>query len=122
MNTTYAPLPQYPEALRDSGRQGLVVIELVVGPDGKVREHLIHEAFDPAAARSVVETVKSWRFHSIEEMKRNDAMTDCEDCLRIGRLAFRFEIRNGSARVIDLADEENRRLGHPNVFEKKKRR
>ncbi len=121
MNTTYAPLPAYPEPLQKSGRQGLVVIELVVGPDGRMKEHLIHESFDPLAANSVVETLKTWRFHSIEEMKRNGVMEDCENCVRISRLAFRFEIRNGKAEVVDLADEENRRLNLPNIFEKKQR-
>lgn len=121
MNTTYAPLPAYPEPLQKSGRQGLVVIELVVGPDGRMKEHLIHESFDPLAASSVVETLKTWRFHSIEEMKRNGVMEDCENCVRISRLAFRFEIRNGKAEVVDLADEENRRLNLPNIFEKKQR-
>lgn len=119
MNTTFAPLPPYPEPLQKAGRQGLVVIELVVGPDGRVKEHLIHETFDPLAASSVIETLKTWRFHSIEEMRRNGVIENCEKCIRIGRLAFRFEILNGKGVVVDLADEENRRLRHPNVFEKK---
>ncbi len=119
MNTTFAPLPPYPEPLQKAGRQGLVVIELAVGPDGRVKEHLIHETFDPLAASSVIETLKTWRFHSIEEMRRNGVIENCEKCIRIGRLAFRFEIRNGKSMVVDLADEENRRLRRPNVFEKK---
>ncbi len=116
INTTHAPLPKYPEPTRKAGRQGLVVIELVVGPDGMVKEHLIHESFDADAARSVEETLKTWRWHSIEEMKRHKVIEDCEKCLRIGRLEFRFEIRDGKAVVIDLADEENRRLNRPKLF------
>ncbi|GIU77858.1 MAG: hypothetical protein KatS3mg005_1096 [Bryobacteraceae bacterium] len=119
MNTTFAPLPPYPEPLQRSGRQGLVVIGLAVEPDGRVQDHLIHESFDPLAASSVIDTIKTRRFHSIEAMRRNGVIEDCEKCIRIGRLAFRFEIRNGKGVAVDLADEENRRMRHPNVFEKK---
>jgi|GEM_PF-2581959 len=120
LNTTYAPLPPYPESTRKKKRQGLVVIEVVVSPEGKVQEHLVHESFDEDAAKSVVETLRTWRFHSIEEMKRNGAMEDCEKCIRIGRLGFRFVLDGNTARVVDLADEENRRIQRPNPFEKKR--
>jgi TonB family protein len=120
LNTTYAPLPPYPESTRKKKRQGLVVVEVVVSPEGKVQEHLVHESFDEDAARSVVETLRTWRFHSIEEMKRNGAMEDCEKCIRIGRLEFRFVLEGDTARVVDLADEENRRIQRPNPFEKKR--
>lgn len=120
MNTTYAPLPRYPESTRQRKRQGLVVVELVVSPEGKVQEDLVLESFDEDAAKSVVETLRTWRFHSIEEMKRNGAMEDCEKCIRIGRLGFRFVLAGDIARVLDLAGEENRRLNHPNPFEKKR--
>lgn len=72
-----------------------------------------------AAARSVTETLKTWRFHSIEEIRHNCVIENCEKCICIGPLAFRFAIRNGKGVAVDLADEDNRRLRRPNVFEKK---
>jgi len=120
LDATFAPLPAYPEPLQRAGRQGLVVVELVVGPDGRMKEHLVLESFDPVAAGSVIEALKMWRFYSIEEMKRILGMEDCEKCVRISRLAFRFAIQNGKGVVIDLADEENRRLKRPNIYDSAK--
>jgi len=85
-----------------------------------MKEHLVLESFDPVAAGSVIEALKMWRFYSIEEMKRILGMEDCEKCVRISRLAFRFAIQNGKGVVIDLADEENRRLKRPNIYDSAK--
>ncbi len=97
-----------------------MVVELVVGPDGRMKEHLVHESFDPLAARSVVEALNQWRFYTIEEMNKLLGLQDCEKCVRISRLAFRFEIRDGKAVVVDLAEEENRRLNRPNIYKNAK--
>ncbi len=108
-----APLPHYPAELAREGRQGRVVVELVVGPSGRMQEHLIHESFHPLAAEAVVETLRRWRFRTNDQLAVLAGGVKCPDCIRISRLAFDFFIRAGKPLVTDLADEENRRRGLP---------
>ncbi len=112
-----APLPQYPSELARGGRQGLVVVELVVVPSGRMQEHLIHESFHPLAGEAVVETLRRWRFRTNDQLAVLAGGQKCPECIRISRLAFDFVIRDGKPLVIDLADEENRRKGLPKPSE-----
>ncbi|MBL9088826.1 MAG: energy transducer TonB [Planctomycetia bacterium] len=59
----HRPAPAYPEALRQSGVEGVVRLRIVVEADGSVSEATVvagsgFEAFDAAA----VETLRRWRF------------------------------------------------------------
>lgn len=113
-----APPPRYPEALLESGGEGLVVIELAVVHPGRVKESLILASFHPAATASVEESVRAWRFRSNEDFKQIfPDWKDCGECLRIGRLGFEFRIGKGTGQVVDLAQEEitRKRLVDPSV-------
>lgn len=113
-----APLPDYPPVLVQQGRQGLVVVELAVGPNGKMREFLIHESFHPLAAKAVVEALGRWQFHTNDQLALMAGGQQCPECIRISRLSFDFVIRQNKPVVIDLAEEEVRRRGWPNPFDK----
>lgn len=113
-----APLPEYPPVLAQQGLQGLVVVELVVDPAGRMREHLIHESFHPLAAQAVVEALGRWQFHTNDQLAIMAGGQHCPDCIRISRLSFDFVMRQGKPAVIDLAQEEVRRRGWPNPFDK----
>ncbi len=116
-----APLPEYPKSALRAGKQGLVEIEVVISPAGRVTESLIHKTFDKDASDAVTVALKSWRFHTIQEMSEAYKVTTvCGDCIRIGRFDFEFRIENGKGRVIDLAAERLKRSQYQNPYLKKK--
>jgi TonB family protein len=53
--------PVYPDAARQSGLQGLVVLDAVIGRDGKVKQ--LRQVAGPALlAQSALDAVQSWRY------------------------------------------------------------
>ena len=99
-----APLPAWPPSLSHARRHGLVVVEVVVSPNGNVRESLILATFHQAASSAVSAALAEWRFHSIDQLAALFAdWKPCGDCLRIGRLGFEFRDSPGEPRVVDLA-------------------
>lgn len=66
----FRPAPPYPEALRQSGLEGVVTLRIVIEADGSVSEATVvtssgHEAFDTAA----VETLRRWQFEPVGERR-----------------------------------------------------
>ncbi|MCX6623468.1 MAG: TonB family protein, partial [Acidobacteria bacterium] len=121
-DATYAPLPQYPQSSLRAGNHGLVVIEVVVSPAGRVSESLILASFDRDASAAVTAALNAWRFHSVEELSRIfDNWKACDDCIRIARFGFEFQLAGGTGSVVDLAAAEVRRRGLPSPFLKQAR-
>ncbi len=119
-DATYAPLPQYPPPSLRAGNRGLVVIEVVVSPEGRVRESLILASFDRESSATVTAALNAWRFHSIQELSEIfENSKNCEDCIRIGRLGFEFQLASGKGSVVDLAAAEVGRRGLASPFLKK---
>jgi beta-lactamase regulating signal transducer with metallopeptidase domain len=114
-DATYAPLPQYPQFSLQAGNQGLVVIEVVVAPEGRARESLILASFDKEASAAVTAALNAWRFHSDEELSEIFKNRK-KGGVRIGRLGFEFRIANGKGGVVDLAAAEVKRRGLPSPF------
>jgi TonB family protein len=54
--------PQYPEALRGSGRSGRVVLWATIGTDGAIHQIQTVEATSPEFEDSATEAVRQWRF------------------------------------------------------------
>jgi TonB family protein len=54
--------PQYPEAARQQHIQGPVVLNVLVGPTGSVREASVISG-DPLLAKAATEAVRQWRFN-----------------------------------------------------------
>lgn len=55
--------PAYPEEARSAGVQGEVVLDAVIGTDGKVLSlRVLNTEVDPALAMSAVEAVRQWRY------------------------------------------------------------
>ncbi len=102
----FSPLPVYPEPSRIAGKGGLVVIEIVVAPDGIVRETNILETFDSHASEEVTRTVQMWRFLSNETLIASNMIPPCQQCVRINRLAFDFRFEQINPYVVDLAMDE----------------
>src|SRR6476646_9831485 len=69
---TAAPLPPYPRRLGLAKIDGLVVVEVSVGPGGIVRSLKVIDSFDSEASASVVSTVQRWRFEPFETSLRSD--------------------------------------------------
>ncbi len=120
LSAVHAPLPGYPNPLRQAGRGGLVVIELVVSPAGGVVESLVLESFDEKAAAEVTATVATWRFRSEKEMMVAGLSKGCKGCLRVNRLAFDFVILKGRGMVVDLAERAVKGQAFPDPFHKGK--
>jgi protein TonB len=53
--------PVYPEAARQAGTQGLVVLDALIAPDGSVKR-LRPVAGPDLLAQSALEAVQSWRY------------------------------------------------------------
>ena len=97
--TRYAPLPPYPQTLLGRAKRGLVVVALSVNSTGIVRRVSVIESLDEAAAQSVTETVKKWRFASWANSPRGAS------CPLEGRLVFYFDVVKGKPVVRDAAAE-----------------
>ena len=54
--------PQYPEAARRQHIQGPVVLNVLVGPGGLVREASVISG-DPQLAKAAIDAVRQWRFN-----------------------------------------------------------
>jgi protein TonB len=58
---THAPDPEYPSAARGAGIEGKVILEALVGTDGRVRQVRVREG-NPMLADAAREAVLRWRF------------------------------------------------------------
>jgi TonB family protein len=58
----YSPDPEYSEEARKVKQMGVVVLYLVVGPDGKPRDVRVVRALGLGLDEKAIEAVKSWRF------------------------------------------------------------
>jgi protein TonB len=59
--------PNYPEASRRRGEQGLVLVELFVDPSGRVAEvRLLESSGFAALDAAAMETLRDWRFRPAE--------------------------------------------------------
>lgn len=57
------PIPEYPWAARRAGREGRVVVQVSVRPDGQVAEaDVAHSSGHASLDESALETVRRWRF------------------------------------------------------------
>lgn len=58
----YSPDPEYSEEARKAKYQGVVVLWVVVGPDGHVRDIKVSRSLGMGLDEKALEAVKSWRF------------------------------------------------------------
>jgi TonB family protein len=58
----YTPDPEYSEEARKAKYQGVVVLWLVIGPDGRPREIKIARPLGMGLDQKAVEAVRTWRF------------------------------------------------------------
>ena len=58
----YQPDPEFSEEARKAKYQGVCVVWLVVGPDGKPRDIQVHRTLGLGLDEKAVEAVKNWRF------------------------------------------------------------
>lgn len=57
----YSPLPVYPAAVKKAGIQGAVILEILIGKDGRVKQ-LHYVSGPPRLARPSMEAVRQWRY------------------------------------------------------------
>jgi TonB family protein len=60
--TVYAPDPEYSEEARKAKFQGVCVLGLVVGPDGRPRDIHVVRSLGLGLDEKAIEAVKNWRF------------------------------------------------------------
>lgn len=58
----YAPDPEYSEEARKAKYQGVVVLSLIVGPDGRTRDIRVSRNLGMGLDAKAIEAVRSWRF------------------------------------------------------------
>lgn len=63
----FAPEPEYSEEARKAKYQGVVVLGLVVGPDGKPRSLHVERGLGMGLDQKAVEAVKSWKFEPAQK-------------------------------------------------------
>ena len=58
----YAPDPEYSEEARKAKYQGVVVLYVIVGPDGKTRDVRVVRSLGLGLDEKAIEAVRTWRF------------------------------------------------------------
>jgi TonB family protein len=58
----YSPDPEYTEEARQAKYQGICVLWLVVGPDGRPRDIKVTRSLEMGLAQKAVESVRQWKF------------------------------------------------------------
>jgi len=58
----YSPDPEYTEEARKAKYQGVCVLWLVVGPDGRPRDIKVTRSLEMGLAQKAVESVRQWKF------------------------------------------------------------
>lgn len=58
----FAPDPEYSEEARKAKYQGVVVLWLIVGPDGRPRDLRVARSLGMGLDQKAIETVRQWRF------------------------------------------------------------
>ncbi len=78
------PDPEYPEGLRKKKIQGTVILDILVGEDGDVKNVVVKKSADPRLAAEAVKAVKKWRFQPATKDGSPYAMrTDVEMSFRL---------------------------------------
>lgn len=57
-----APKPDYPPGFRESGEKGMVILELLVNPDGRVAEALVTSSTDARLSTCAAAAALKWTF------------------------------------------------------------
>lgn len=58
----FTPVPDYPDLMRIAGKEGIVILEAVIGPDGLVRDLRVLRGVNAVLDRAAMEGVKTWRY------------------------------------------------------------
>ena len=54
--------PEYPEAAKDAGTTGLVVVRTVIGRNGTIRDAWITESLEEALDKTALDAIRQWTF------------------------------------------------------------
>jgi len=58
----YSEAPEYPRNARGSGKEGTVVLSVVVGNDGRPRDPRIARSVSPELDQAAIDTLRKWKF------------------------------------------------------------
>jgi len=59
---TYRPFPEYTDKARRKKIQGVVVVGVVVNPDGTVRDASVVKSLEPGLDKQAIAAVRKWKF------------------------------------------------------------
>jgi TonB family protein len=71
------PQPVYPAEAKNKKITGTVLIDLLVGTDGKVEDAMAIEYPELSLAQSAIEALKSWKFQPAHDEKGNPLRVKC---------------------------------------------
>src|SRR3954465_11402787 len=66
--TLFSPDPEYSEEARKAKYQGVVVLWLIVGPDGRPRDMKVARALGMGLDQKAIEAVRQWKFEPARKM------------------------------------------------------
>jgi rhodanese-related sulfurtransferase len=98
------PVP-YPPTSIASGRQGVVVADILIAPDGRVRTVEVVEAPDADIASAAAGSLKSWTFKPVSDPSRG-----VPAAVR-SKIILYFHIRSGNGEVLTPDEMAARRAG-----------
>lgn len=61
-HATYQPNPEYTDNARKKKLNGIVVLSVIVTPEGTARDVKVVKSLDPGLDKNAVATVSTWRF------------------------------------------------------------
>lgn len=97
---TTVVLPMYPRSMLSLNKGGLVVVSVIVAPDGHVQSVQDLDSCDAAALDSVRSAVSRWQFTAIPRT------SPFRDARRTTKLLFLFRLTDGRPTVVDLVAAE----------------
>lgn len=96
--------PHYPREYALAKREGSVTVELLISPEGEIRNLSVVAATDELFSRSVTTAVRNWVFRPRSLLSGEPFPYPLK-----GRLIFYYRFINGQPSVIDAAEEMLRR-------------
>lgn len=102
--------PVYPDEARKKGLQGMVVVEAVLGKDGRVKAARLVSSPEPLLAQAALEAVKKWEYEPYVSAK------GCQELLFTVTIAF--ALQDGDKKAAAAAPIRQEESPRPKVIKK----
>jgi TonB family protein len=122
----YTPQPDYTEVAREARREGVCVLSLIVGLDGRTSNIIVTKKLGLGLDEKAVEAVRTWKFEPGRRNGRpvpthltlsvqfkligNDKIVDLSERVKLGDPAAELELANAYFAGRDIPKDESRGL------------